>query len=267
MEADATPRPLRIIKKEKCYMVSSRAFLPRPASSESLDVPKQRRARVVGSTLSHPTTLHQRSELDRQSHDIARCTARAPTYGPSTEINALEHPQSHPYRLSSLQSYPTQPTLRSRLISRVMSGASSKTDTSNLALQRGSQPERSQPTRSRSGTSSSKETAATVDVDLDTALAAFPTPPKSTVASPTTVSSFETSRIGSLKARSLLTEPKCVALSCAHLNVVCESDRLDPEGGKSLLVAVEIVGGTRPIEDGSTAVPPPFAALDVAIGE
>ena len=195
-----------------------------------------------------------------------------------TATTSSGYPQNDPLRLPSQQRHRTQPSLRSRLLSRVMNGVTGKARISNTTAEpkatfrqfhSNSETEAepckgSQPTASRSGTSSSAETAATFDGDLDSALAAFPTPPKSAVTSPTALSSFESSRTASLINRSLV-EPRNVALASAQLNVLPEINRLGSDGGRSVLVAVEILGGVTPIEDIPSPVSSILKPLDVAI--
>ena len=195
-----------------------------------------------------------------------------------TATTSSGYPQNNPLGLPSQHRHRTQPSLRSRLLSRVMNGVTGKARISNATAERKattrqihSNPETeaepckgSQPPGSRSGTSSSVDTAATFDGDLDSALAAFPTPPKSAVTSPTALSSFESSRTASLINRRLV-EPRNVALASAQLNVLPEINRLESDGGRSVLVAVEIVGGVTPIEDIPSPVSSVLKPLDVAI--
>ena len=195
-----------------------------------------------------------------------------------TATTSLGYPQHNPPRLPSEQRHRAQPSLRSRLLSRVMNGVAGKARISNATAERkattrhfhsNSETEAepckgSQPPGSRSRTSSSVGTAAAFDGDLDSALAAFPTPPKSAVTSPTTLSSFESSRRASLINRTLA-EPRNVALASAQLNVLPEIDRLGTDSGQSVLVAVEIVGGVAPIEDIPSPVSSILKPLDVAI--
>ena len=116
----------------------------------------------------------------------------------------------------------------------------------------------------RPDTSSSLDTTTTFDGDLDTALAAFPSPPKSTVTSPTTVSSFDTSPTTSFVARTLA-EPKKVAIPCAQLNVFADTDRLGSDAERTVSVAIEIVGGVTPIDAAAGDKPVPHIGLDVAV--
>ena len=284
-------------------------------SSRRLDVPKQRRTNgtaTTGTTSTFSTPIpNPKPDPGRRLHNThthTRCTVRASTTGtvqvmtasPSsstplvsssppvvsnllrprafTATTSRAYPQHSPPRLPSEQRHRAQPSLRSRLLSRVMNGVAGKARLSNATAERkatsrqlrsNSEPEAepcngSQPTASRSRTSSSVDTAATFDGDLDSALAAFPTPPKSAVTSSTTLSSFESSRRASLINRTLA-EPRNVALASAQLNVLPEIDRLGIDSGQSVLVAVEIVGGVAPIEDIPTPVLPILKPLDVAI--
>ena len=195
-----------------------------------------------------------------------------------TATTSFGYSHNSPSRLPSQQRHRTQPSLRSRLLSRVMHGVAGKARISDATAEgkatarqfySNSKTEAepckdSQPTGSRSRTSSSVETAATFDGDLDSTLAAFPTPPKSAVTSPTTLASFESSRTASLINRTLV-EPRNVALASAQLNVLPEIDRLGIDAGGSVLVAVEIVGGVTPIEDILSPVSSTLNQLDVAI--
>ena len=161
----------------------------------------------------------------------------------------------------TLKSSWTQPSLRQRLFSRVMSGVSGKPHVSHAAMEReavvrnlhGNAAGKAEPVkdaqvgRPRSGTASSIETMSTLGGDLELALAAFPTPPKSTVTSPTTISSFETSRTTAGSPRRLV-QPANVAISGARLNLLPEIDQLSFDSGQSMFVAVEITGDAAPID-------------------
>lgn len=248
--------------------------------------------------------LQQASDPDRQFYEPAHCNPRATTTAnlitpnrhasltPSASAPLVSIPRpravtvgtsrpAHPHinvpRLSPRSPQPTTSSLRARFFSRLMNGVARKPPFSQAALEReaiaqqingnphfDANHRRSQPIMSRSGISSSVETAATFDYDLDVALAAFPTPPKSTVTSPTTVSSFETSRTSSPSARTF-TEPKNVAIPSAQLNVISDVDRLGVDGGRSVLVAVEIVGSTTLIQDVPGEMQSTVTSLDVAI--
>ena len=116
----------------------------------------------------------------------------------------------------------------------------------------------------RPETPSSLDMAMTLDGDLDTTLAAFPSPPKSSVTFPTTLSSFETSRTTSFTARTLA-EPRKVAIPCAQLKVFADTDRLGSDGGRTVSVAIEITGGVTPIDAAAGGKPLSHIGLDVAI--
>lgn len=196
----------------------------------------------------------------------------------TADLLGLKHPQIDAPQLSSPQNPPTQPSLRSRLLSRVMNGVAGKAHHGHatmrghsIAREPGEMPnaeaERlgaSEAHEQRPETSSSMNTDMAFDADLDIALAAFPSPPKSTVTSPTTISSFETSRTTSSTARTL-TEPKNVAIPNAQLNVLAETDELGSEGGQTILVAVEVVGGVTPMDAAAGEKPLPSVGLDVVI--
>lgn len=256
----------------------------------------------AGSSLCHPSTredVHGNTDTDRQSHNATPITGTLinsdlsvlPSRGHAvssssapTPVKSNPRPRAfssdshlHPPRLQCQQRQPTLPSVPSRLLSRVMNRGAGKAHLNHAAFERGATPQQTQsnlgsdaenssswPVKSRSGTSSSVETAAAFDCDLDVALAAFPTPPKSTVTSPTTASSFETTRITPPTARTL-TEPREVAISSAQFNLISEIDRVGADGGRSVLVAIEIIGGVAPIEDAPSQIPSFFTGLDVAI--
>jgi len=243
-----TPRPLRITK---------RANNP-PAI---LHVPKQRRTRA-GSVPTAPMPFAN----DTRS--------RAVTVG-SMQSGIPDSTSQH---LGTLKPSWTQPSLRQRLLSRVMSGVSSKSQTSHATMEReavdskvhgnhSGEAERAGDVqefgRSRPSTASTIKTVSTFGGNLEIALAAFPTPPTSTVTSPTTLSSFETSRTTSTPARRLV-QPTINAISGAQLNLLPEIDQLSLDAGKSVFVAVEITGAVGPME-GSYDISVRPKGLDVAV--
>ena len=187
----------------------------------------------------------------------------------SSDLAALQH--------HSLPRSRVQPSLRHRLFSRVMHGVAGKPNVSHAALEREAvarglhannvgnvEPIRSAAIgRPRPASSSSVETASTFTGDIDLALAAFPTPPKSTVTSPTTISSFETSRAGFVASR-LCSRPPNVAVPSVQLNVIPEVDKLSVGDGQTLFVAVEITGDVGVIDQPCDTAPQ-AKALDVAI--
>lgn len=248
MHEAATPRPLRIVK---------RASSP-PAI---LHVPKHRRTRAT----SVPSTTAPRSNDSRP---------RAVTVG--SMQNDL--PKSSSYRSGTLKSSETQPSLRHRLLTRVMSGVSNKSQVSHAAMEReaihrqlhGSHIGRTEAARDveevgrpRPSTASSIDTISTLGGNLEHALAAFPTPPTSTVTSPTTLSSFETSRTLPMSPRRLV-QPPNNAIPGAELTLIPEIDQLSLDAGKSVFVAIEVTGTVGSM-DWSSETPARPRALDVAV--
>lgn len=234
------------------------------------------RATTTGSLIiQDPLTSHRHASLTASvaAPLVSIPRPRAVTAGTSRP----GHPHINIPRLPPQPRQPTTSSLRARLFSRVMNGVAGKHHSSHAAVEREAtaqqvngkldfdgEHKRPQGVMSRSGTSSSVEMAAIFDYDLDVALAAFPTPPKSTVTSPTTASSFETSRTTFPSLRTL-TEPRNVAIPSAQLNVISDVDRLGVDGGRFVLVAVEIVGRTTLIQDVPGEMQPTFTGLDVAI--
>ena len=308
---DVTPRPLRISKR-------SLPVTRPPADVEPLAVPKQRGSKTgilsAGHTLSHPRHDDESAKnsrwspnADRPLHKPARCSVRATSTGnlmnpnrlsnsltrarPTSVLSSprpraltvalfdLEHAHCHPHQLSPQHSSQSRPSLRSRLLSRVMNGVAGRSQLSHAEMGRGASAQspheipdieteptkHSQPARSRSGTSSSFDTAVAFGGELDLALAAFPTPPKSTATSPTTTSSLEHSRTASFAARTLL-EPRKAVIPCAQINVLPENDSLGSDGRRRpVLVAIEVVGSVAPVELVPSQIPLPIIGLDVAI--
>ncbi|KAL8793446.1 MAG: hypothetical protein Q9195_003929 [Heterodermia aff. obscurata] len=195
-----------------------------------------------------------------------------------TATTSLGYSQNNPSRLPSQEGHRTQPSLRSRLLSRVMNGVAGKARASNATAEPEATTRKShsnsenetepckgsQPTGPRPGASSSLGTAAIFDGDLDSALAAFPTPPKSAMTSPTTLSSSESSRTTSLISRTLV-EHRNATLASAQLNVLPEIGSLGIDDGQSVLVAVEVVGVVTPLDDVLSPVSSILKPLDVAI--
>ena len=176
--------------------------------------------------------------------------------------------------LPPLRSSCTQPSLRQRLLSRVMSGVSGRSHISHAATEReavirqlhSTTGEKTEPIkdipggRARSG---SIETISTLGVDLEQALAAFPTPPVSTVTSPTTISSFETSRTASGPSRKLV-QPINVATAGAEVGLLSETNELSLDSGQSVFVTVEVTGTVNPTDKTCDAASHP-KGLDVAV--
>lgn len=206
-----------------------------------------------------------------QSVDGAR--SRAVTAG-DTGIGISN---GHLLHLQPLRSSWTQPSLRQRLLSRVMSGVSGKPHISHAAMEREAvvqelhSPascttgpiEGAQSERPRSSTRSSIETISTLGPNLELALAAFPTPPVSAVTSPTTVSSFETSRTA-LRVPRKLVQPTNTTMVGAELTLLPETEQLSLDGGQTVFVAVDVAGEVNPI-DGRSEAPLPSKGLDVAV--
>ncbi|KAL8826079.1 MAG: hypothetical protein Q9191_004022 [Dirinaria sp. TL-2023a] len=170
-----------------------------------------------------------------------------------------------------------QPSLRHRLFSRVVHGVAGKPNVSCAALERealarglhsndngSAEPPRSARIgRPRTASASSVETASTFLGGIDLALAAFPTPPKSTVTSPTTTSSFETSHAAYVPSRVSLRPPD-IALPTVQLSAIPEVDELSVRDGQTLFVAVEITEGIGFINQ-TCDLAPQAKGLDVAI--
>ena len=339
-EIDATPRPLRISKREDRNhgnphitnasplpdsnigeQVQGKAFpgvaIRRDGYSHApkggiLEIPKQRntRCRALGSTMSPQSPAWEKwsSESDRRSHKANGPTIRATTVGSLIDTDLLSRQRfvspaiqtrtvsnrplraftadalGFPFPLPATlqqQSPPNprpQPTLRSRLLSKVMIGVTGKPHQSHAVRERTSNLKKShrkpdlqmaplkssQAPSSRPMTSSSLESNMTFDYDLDVALAAFPSPPKSTVTSPTTVSSFESTRMASSLARTLV-GPRTGVMPCAQLNVLPEADRLGSEGDQTVLVAVDIVGTVAPTAPQPNPAVQRVFGLDIAV--
>lgn len=242
MDATTTPRPLRIIKQANNPPVI-------------LHVPKQRRTRA-GSVPAAPVPFAN----DTRS--------RAVTVG-SMQSGI---PNSTFQHLGTLKPSRTQPSLRQRLLSRVMSGVSSKSQVGHAAMGRevlvqqlhgndtGDIEDFGGP---RPSTASSIGTVSTLGCNLELALAAFPTPPTSTVTSPTTLSSFDTSRTTSTPARRLV-HPSNNAIPGARLSLLPEIDQLSLDTGESVFVAVEIAGIVGPMDESYDISARP-KGLDVAV--
>lgn len=248
MDATRTPRPLRIVKQANNPPVM-------------LHVPKQRRTRA-GSVPAAPTPFAN----DTRS--------RAVTVG--TMQSGI--PNSTSQHLGTLKPSSTQPSLRQRLLSRVMSGVSSRSQVRHAATGRengarqlygndtseaGAATDVEGGGGPRPSTASSIGTASTLGCNLELALAAFPTPPTSTVTSPTTLSSFDTLRTTSTSARRLV-QPTNNAIPGAQLSLLPEIDQLSLDTGKSVFVAVEIAGIVGPM-DKSCDISARPKGLDVAV--
>lgn len=274
--AEATPQPLRIIKCSS-KTVSDFSYLSNSATSARLDsgpfaqappcnalhVPKQRRtgtrrlSSVLGSssrsTSSHFTTTSSPSNSmgkppasdNNGQYLVVPSATRAFTTG------AIDTGRFDSHQSPTLRPSRTQPSLRQRLLSRVTSGSSARIHVSHAAMERDAVirrlhgegigevgPVKDAPLETpRPSTASSMETISTLGADLELALAAFPTPPKSAVTSPTTVSSFETSRTEPRPLRRLV-QPSNVVIASATLRLFPELDHLSLERDRSMFVAV-----------------------------
>ena len=62
-----------------------------------------------------------------------------------------------------------------------------------------------------------------------------------------------------------LAEPRKVAIPCAQLNIFADTDRLGSDGGQTVSVAIEIMGGVIPIDAAAGDKPLPHIGLDVAV--
>ena len=236
---------------------------------------------VLASGRAATTSVVDSQHLQRRSLNGTLLPAAASQFPHGTRPRAVtvdmvdgDVPAAHSRHLPPLRSSCTQPSLRQRLLSRVMSGVSSRSHISHAATEReavirqlhNTTGEKTEPIkdagsgRARSG---SIETISTLGVDLEQALAAFPTPPVSTVTSPTTISSFETSRTASGPSRKLV-QPINVATAGAELDLLSETNELSLDSGQSVLVAVEVTGKFNPMDKTCDAPSDP-KALDVAV--
>lgn len=141
-----------------------------------------------------------------------------------------------------------QPSFKHRLISRMMSGITSKTFLSHSVAAGGQQNEKSSQDPNPEAQSSIRADCARLSMsssgtyggsDLDNTLAAFPSPPKSTFTSPTTDRSSESSRIHSQVFRNLC-HPEDVCLLGAEINITPENDQLSHVADQTILVAIEM---------------------------
>lgn len=179
----------------------------------------------------------------------------------SRQRRAVTLEESHHSRdpeFSLEQAIGNQPSLKQSWVSRVMNGLTNRPKASYGAEQPGERvnplhkalpnisypPNQPHPVRSRSDTISSIENESILGGDLDTVIAAFPTPPSSSVTSPTTLASPETSRIDWVTA---LRKPDDVPVIGAELSIIPELSKLSSNGGQSMYVAIEIAGVVAPL--------------------
>ena len=168
-----------------------------------------------------------------------------------------------------------RPSVRQRFVSRMMHGLSSKTRASYAAAQPSERlrdlhtvvpsllktSNRPHTTRARSDTISSIGTESILGGDFDTVLAAFPTPPSSSLTSPTTLTSSETSRIAWVAT---LHKPEDAPVLGAELAMTPELAKLSSDGGQSMYVSVEVKGVVNSL--GTTfEAPRDPRRLDVAV--
>lgn len=202
---------------------------------------------------------------------IASCQRRAVTLEESQHSLAkLRDPE-----FCLEQAISNQPPLKQSWVSRVMNGLTNRPKASYGAAQLGERvnplhkalpnisypSNQPHPVRSRSDTISSIENESILGGDLDTVIAAFPTPPSSSVTSPTTLASPEISRMSWVTA---LRKPEDVPVIGAELSIIPELLKLSSNGGQSMYVAIEIAGVVAPLAT-TYGTPVNPHRLDVAV--
>ncbi len=207
----------------------------------------------------------------------------APT--PSTSISqrravtSLEPQHSliklHDLEHTLVQATSRRPSLTQRWVSRMMNGLTSKPKASYATAQPGERvyvlpkalpntfdaSNKPHPVRPRSDTISNMERDSILGGDFDTVIAAFPTPPSSSVTSPTTMASSEISRIDWATA---VRKPDVVPIIGAELSIIPELSKLSSDSGRSMYVAIEIRGVVDPPTTAHEA-PSNLRGLDVAV--
>lgn len=168
-----------------------------------------------------------------------------------------------------------QPSVKQSWVSRMMNGLTNRPKASYAASQPGERvyalhkalpnilypSNQLHPVRSRSDTISSIENESILGGDLDTVIAAFPTPPSSSVTSPTTLASPEISQIDWVTA---LRKPEDVPVIGAELSIIPELSKLRSDDGQSMYVAIEIIGVVAPLAT-TYGMPLSSQRLDVAV--
>ena len=154
-----------------------------------------------------------------------------------------------------------KPSRKHRLLSRMMNGISNTVGTTQATIDRGRSRQESQGRfrtgreatngthhgRARSSTTSSDETTTTMgtEIDLDTALAAFPAPPKSSLKSPSVTFATPITHSTSPPTPPLprvLRAPEDIAIMGAKVTVIPEISSMSTDGRQSIFTAVGIEG-------------------------
>lgn len=149
----------------------------------------------------------------------------------------------------------SQPSFKNRLITRMMSGLTHRTQTNQVIVTDQDRNAQILTTRavcpdsqtsdsmgaSRRVSGSSARTEPRSRNDLDDALAAFPTPPTSNESSPTNPGSFTVSHLNPRRYRNLST-PEDATIMGAELRLTSEYNQLSSDSENSMLVAIDIQG-------------------------
>lgn len=231
-DGDLTPRPLKIRKQRQSDVL----------------IPTHR--------YNHENGLEQLSLAS---------TSRNASTGRMVIANDTVHQQAAKTPIDTAPELRRQPSFKHRLLSRMMSGLTPRTQINNID-EEGEPTERELSTAktsrdaSRSSAASSERDTYGLN-DLDSALAAFPTPPTSNVPSPATDRSLESIESPPPPTVRELCRPLRDVTLSAELRVIPYQDHLKGDG--TTLVAIEISTTNSCLSEYELL--PQKAAIDAAI--
>ncbi|KAI4238519.1 MAG: hypothetical protein L6R40_005688 [Gallowayella cf. fulva] len=291
---DLTPRPLRINKrKRQPTRHTSPTYATLPTGS-LVPAAKVRRA----TTMSYPPTF-MNSQSTRDHDEAAHSTNRSRAVTLAT-ISRPEsgHQISHGYDSASSHPPPKsssrdessrslnstsnpdstlghtvrrQHSIKHRILSRVMNSLIGKSGSSQsiaeedstrkLSTERSTSDECTGTTTDGRPSCSTTERSSSIGTNLETALSEFPEPPVSTLASPTTISTFEHTRSNNRVSKKLCA-PSNISIVRPEVNIIPELEALDSHRDQSLYVAVEIGAMAETTRESQSA---PGCGLDIVV--
>ena len=213
------------------------------ARDRAVTCPSSSNPGSLGSFLGKPSTLSEQIPVvDRGQQRAVTSTA---TLHSLADLKKLE--------VSLGQEIGRRRSIKQRFVSRMMNGLNSKPKARFDAVHPIERPYaqqsaltnildtsiESRPSRARADMIPSTTTESYLGSDFDTVIAAFPTPPSSSIASPTTSASYETSR---LDWAAILQKPEEASVLGVELRLTSELSKLSSDSGQSMFVTIEVKG-------------------------
>lgn len=222
------------ILSSQASLIRSRNMSDGDLTPRPLNIRKQRQSDMT-------TPTHRYNHENGLAVSLLPATSRKTSTGRIVTANKADRQRAAYTQGESTLDLRRQPSFKHRLLNRMMSGLTTRTQINGIDELNEStvqKPSTARVSRDASCSSTASSDLNTYDLkDLDRALAAFPTPPTSNVTSPTTNGSSETSELHPQTYKDLCVPRQDAALA-AELRIIPCPSQLNADRG--LLVAVEI---------------------------